>query len=180
MTTPGIPAAPEVTHSMGHYLMAVRDQLKEMGYARVTDIASRLNISRSSVSVALASLRDKGYLVEDNNHFFKLTDEGKNLAAQIYANHLLLETFFEKILGVSEDAALVDSCQIEHLLSPETSRKLYCLVHYFLDNQDQITTLRDNIEAYRLSCPHHDDCDLCKNEQSCPFMEIESYAKQTQ
>ncbi len=178
MTSPGIPAAPEVTHSMGHYLMAVRDQLNEMGYARVTDIATRLNISRSSVSVALASLRDKGYLTEDKNHFFKLTNEGKSLAAQIYANHLLLETFFEKILGVSEDTALVDSCQIEHLLSSETSRKLYCLVHYFLDNQNEISTLRDNIHQYRLSCPHRNECELCIDEPGCPFMEIEGYRKE--
>lgn len=175
MVETGIQLSPEVTHSMGHYLMAVRDQLKEMGYARVTDVASRLNVSRSSVSAALASLRDKGYLTEDKNHFFQMTKEGQNLAAQIYANHLLLATFFHKILGVKEDAALVDACQIEHLLSAETSRKLYCMVHYFLDNPAEIKKLKSNIRDYQHTCPRRDVCELCQTEQECPFTDLDEY-----
>ncbi len=171
MVSPGFPASPEITHSMGHYLMAVRDQLKKAGYARVTDIASRLNISRSSASVALASLRDKGYLTEDKNHFFQLTEKGENLARQIYGNHLLLETFFRKILKISEETALQDACNIEHLLSPETSKKLLCFVHFFLDNVDELDELIARMRSYQETCPRKEECGLCENESECPFLE---------
>lgn len=163
---------PEVTHSMGHYLMAMRDQLREFGYARVTDIATRLGISRSSASVAMASLRDKGYLVEDKNHFFKLTEEGESIAIRIYGNHLLLESFFRRVLCVSEETALEDSCQIEHLLSKETSQKLLCFVQYLLDHESELDSLLENIETYRQSCPRHDVCQLCEQEGECPFQPL--------
>ncbi len=176
MGIPGFLSPPEVTHSMGHYLMAVRDQLKDSGYARVTDIATRLGISRSSVSVALASLRDKGYLTEDKNHFFQLTDKGESLARQIYGNHLLLETFFREILKVNEETALVDACNIEHLLSPETSQKLLCYVRFFLDREDALQELLSHMREYRKSCSLKDECGLCKGEQECPFVDEPSEA----
>ena len=118
-----------VTHSMGHYLMAIRDLLKARGYARVTDVATHLEISRSSASTALASLRKKGYVDEDENHFLRLTQRGEAIALQIVRNHLVLESFFKNILGVEEEQALVDACKMEHLLSSETSNRLLALIH---------------------------------------------------
>ncbi|MDX9755415.1 MAG: metal-dependent transcriptional regulator [bacterium] len=158
-----------VTHSMGHYLMAVRDQLKEAGYARVTDIASRMEISRSSVSVALASLRDKGYLIEDANHFFKLTEAGEAMARQVLGNQLLLETFFEKVLDVNEKTAMLDACKIEHLLSPETSRKLLCMVRYLVDHEMKLEMLQHEIRNYRQACPRYSSCQICMEQDECPF-----------
>jgi Mn-dependent DtxR family transcriptional regulator len=171
MGIPGFLFPPEVTHSMGHYLMAVRDQLKDSGYARVTDIATRLGISRSSASVALASLRDKEYLTEDKNHFFQLTEKGENLAKQIYGNHLLLETFFRQILKVNEETALVDACNIEHLLSRETSQKLLCFVRFFVDREDELKNLLTRMRSYRDKCARKEECALCKDEGECPFCE---------
>ena len=167
--TLGLALSPKVTHSMGHYLMAVRDQLGDYGYARVTDIASRLDISQSSSSVALASLRDKGYLTEDKNHFFQLTEKGQELARQISGNHFLLETFFQKILLVSEEAAMVDSCQIEHLLSKETSQKLLCFLNYFMNNENELKALVKKTKHYRRDCSQRDSCGLCRGEVQCPF-----------
>lgn len=158
-----------VSHSMGHYLMAVRDQLNEYGYARVTDIASRMDMSRGGVSAALVSLRDKGYLTEDKNHFFQLTPKGEQLAQRIYSNHLLLETFFRKILQISEETALLDACRIEHLLSPETTQKMLCFARYLLDNEGELQQLIQRMEDYRSSCPHVDHCELCIDQQQCPF-----------
>lgn len=118
----------EVTHSMGHYLMAVRDLLKTRGYARVTDVASFLEVTRSSASTFLQSLRKKGFVDEDDNHFLRLSPKGEELALQIVRNHLILESFFRNILGVEEEQALVDACKMEHLLSPETSYRLLSLI----------------------------------------------------
>jgi Mn-dependent DtxR family transcriptional regulator len=118
----------DVTHSMGHYLMAIRDLLKARGYARVTDVASHLEVSRSSASTSLASLKKKGLVDEDENHFLRLTQKGDMIAIQIVRNHLVLESFFKNILGVEEEQALVDACKMEHLLSPETSYRLLALI----------------------------------------------------
>ena len=118
----------DVTHSMGHYLMAIRDLLKARGYARVTDVATFLEVSRSSASTSLASLKKKELVDEDDNHFLRLTQKGDMIAIQIVRNHLVLESFFKNILGVEEEQALVDACKMEHLLSPETCHRLLALI----------------------------------------------------
>jgi len=45
-----------LTHSAAHYLMTIRALLQERGYARVTDIARALNITRGSCSISLKPL----------------------------------------------------------------------------------------------------------------------------
>jgi Mn-dependent DtxR family transcriptional regulator len=125
-----------VTHSMGHYLMAIRDLLRARGYARVTDVASFLGINRSSASTFLASLKKKGLVDEDDNHFLKLSSHGESIALQIVRNHLILESFFRDILGVEDEQALVDACKMEHLLSPETSYRLLALIQTLQTDED--------------------------------------------
>ena len=123
-----------VTHSMGHYLMAIRDLFRARGYARVTDVAAHLGVSRSSASTSLSSLKKKGHVVEDDNQHLRLTPSGEAIAVQIVKNHLVLERFFINILGVEEEQALIDACKMEHLLSPETSIRLLALIQTLLND----------------------------------------------
>jgi Mn-dependent DtxR family transcriptional regulator len=53
-----------LTHSAAHYLMTIRELLEDRGYARVTDIARRLNITRGSCSISLKPLKRRGLVVE--------------------------------------------------------------------------------------------------------------------
>ncbi|MCA9416330.1 MAG: metal-dependent transcriptional regulator [Candidatus Omnitrophica bacterium] len=146
-----------VTHSMGHYLMAIRDLLKARGYARVTDVANHLGVSRSSASTSLASLKKKGLVDEDDNHFLRLPPKGHTIALQIRKNHMILETFFKDVLGVEEEQALIDACKMEHLLSPETGIRLLALVKTILTNEDLKKQAIEGIP-----------CDLCKSPVNCP------------
>ena len=117
-----------LTHSAAHYLMTIHELLQEHGYARVTDIAKRLNITRGSCSISLKPLKKRGLVVEDQNRFLSLSDEGKRLAEIVEKNDELLESFFRDILGVDPDQSEIDACKIEHLLSIETSIKLGAFV----------------------------------------------------
>ena len=69
-----------LTHSAAHYLMTIHDLLATQGYARVTDIAKRLNITRGSCSISLKPLKRRGLVVEDPNKFLMLSPEGRRLA----------------------------------------------------------------------------------------------------
>ena len=113
-----------LTHSAAHYLMTVRRLLEERGYARVTDIARELNITRGSCSISLKPLKRRGLIVEDSNRFLHLSPEGRRQAELVEKNDELLETLFRDILGVSAEQAEIDACKIDHLLSLETSRRL--------------------------------------------------------
>lgn len=113
-----------VTHSAAHHLIAVLDLTKERGYARVTDVAKELEITTGSASTNLKSLKQKGLIVEDDNRFLSLSDEGQALAEAIIRRRDTFRSFLVDILGVSEDQAEVDACKTEHLLSKETTEKI--------------------------------------------------------
>ena len=114
----------QLTHSAAHYLMTINDLVEERGYARVTDIAKQMNITRGSCSISLKPLKKRGLVVEDDNRFLHLSDEGKQLVRLIEKNDKLLESLFRDVLDVSPEQAEIDACKLEHLISIETSVKL--------------------------------------------------------
>ena len=113
-----------ITHSGAHHLLAILELCSERGYARVTDIARSLDITTGSASTNLKSLKQKGYVVEDDNRFLSLSEEGRKLAEAIISRRTTLIEFFTTVLKVSPEQAEIDACKTEHLLSPETTVKM--------------------------------------------------------
>ena len=114
----------DITHSAAHHLLAVMELREKKGYARVTDVAKHLNITTGSASTNLKSLKLKGLVSEDENRFLSLSTEGEALAKAVISRKKLFYRFLVDVLHVSADQAEIDSCKTEHLISPETTRKL--------------------------------------------------------
>lgn len=72
----------------------------------------------SKLSVAMKNLREKGYIVTDENGFMILTESGKEIANNVYERHDILSSWLMS-LGVSETNAKSDACRIEHILCDE-------------------------------------------------------------
>ena len=107
-------------HESGEdYLEQILIQQNEYGHARSIDIASALNFSKPSVSIAMKTLRERGYITMDEGSHIRLTEEGRTIAERIYDRHRKLTAFLMS-LGVSEDAAHEDACKMEHDISEET------------------------------------------------------------
>ncbi len=154
----------QLSHSAAHYLMTINTLLAEHGYARVTDIAKHLNITRGSCSISLRPLKKRGLVVEDENKFLQLSDEGKRLAELVERNDELLETLFRDILGVSEDQAEIDACKIEHLLSIESSVKLANFIQLMKSNKEIVKPLLNELRGQEAECSHDvDACDYCQS-----------------
>lgn len=114
----------EITHSAAHHLLAIQELIGKRGYARVTDVAKFLDITTGSASTNLKSLKQKGFVAEDDNRFISLSPEGERLAVAILSRRKILEEFFIKVLGVDLHTAGVDACKTEHLLSAETTSRM--------------------------------------------------------
>jgi DtxR family transcriptional regulator, Mn-dependent transcriptional regulator len=114
----------QITHSAAHHILAISDLKRVRGYARVTDVARHLNITVGSASTNLKSLKVKGFIVEDDNRFLSLSEEGQRLAQAVVVRKDLLLRFFAEVLLVDPEQAEIDACKTEHLLSAETTRKL--------------------------------------------------------
>ena len=122
----------ELTHSMVHYLLTIHKLRETKGYARVTDIAKDLNLTKGSVSTAITNLRKRELVVEDDSKFLSLSETGHKEVHKILTARTLLYYFFTDMLSVEDDTAHKDSCLMEHLLSNETREKLfeYMKSHY--------------------------------------------------
>ena len=111
------------TASGEDYLEAILVLQKKMGMVRSVDVARHLEVSKPSVSHAVTTLRDGGFLTMDEDHFLHLTDVGREVAEKIYERHCF---FTEQLIaaGVDPKTAEADACRIEHIISDESFSRL--------------------------------------------------------
>jgi DtxR family Mn-dependent transcriptional regulator len=115
-----------MTQSLEDYLEMV-SFLADEGEVRVTDIATRLEVSKPSVLTALKNLEDQNLLTHEHYGLVSLTKAGVSRAAEIRERHSFLTVFLHNIVGVSSETAEKDACKMEHLLSDETLKKMKAL-----------------------------------------------------
>lgn len=112
-----------IHESAEDYLETILILKERIGQVRSIDIATEMNYSKPSISVAMKKLRENGYIQVDGEGFIELTDAGYAIASDIYNRHRVLTDFFVS-LGVDENTAAEDACKIEHDLSAQTFEKI--------------------------------------------------------
>ena len=108
-----------VNESAENYLETILILGKKHPSVRSVDIAEELGFKKSSVSVAMKNLREKGHIVVSKEGFITLTDSGRAIAEMIYERHELLSAWLTR-LGVDPETAAEDACRIEHVISAES------------------------------------------------------------
>ncbi|MDO4393354.1 MAG: metal-dependent transcriptional regulator [Bacillota bacterium] len=109
----------KILESAENYLESILILKKEKGNVRSIDVVNYLGFSKPSVSVAMKQLEANGFITRDKDGLINLTEEGKQIAENIYEKHALLTRHFISI-GVSAETAREDACRIEHYISQET------------------------------------------------------------
>lgn len=109
----------KIKESAENYLEAILIIQNKKGNARSIDVANYLGFSKPSVSVAMKSFREEGYVTVDDAGDLMLTDKGMEIASKMYERHQMIAKALIK-LGVDEKTAYEDSCRIEHDISDET------------------------------------------------------------
>ena len=157
-----------ITHSAAHYLMTIFELRSENGYARVTDISKRLDISAASCSTSIKNLKKKKLVREDKNKFLELTKLGQKYVERIQKNDELLSVFFKEVLHVDNKQAEVDACKIEHLLSQETAAKLAAFLTFVRSKNKTANQFMEIFHQLSPSCiDEKKTCEFC--EQECVY-----------
>ncbi len=139
----------ELTHSMAHYLLTIHKLKEEKGYARVTDIAKELGLTKGSVSTALNNLKKRELVVEDESKFLSLSELGHDEVHRILSVRTLMYYFMKDILKVDDDVAHKDSCLVEHLLSDETREGLFNFLKQVAEKPEKVKLKTElNIDAF--------------------------------
>ena len=105
------------------YLEAVLVLQKKKVMVRSVDLARHMGFSKPSISHAVGVLKNGGFLTVDEDGYFHLTEDGREVAEKIYERH---QFFTEQLVavGVDREAAERDACRIEHAISEEAFQKL--------------------------------------------------------
>ena len=111
-------------HASGEdYLETILVLQKKLSIVRSVDVARHMEVTKPSVCHAVATLRDGGFLMMDEDHFLHLTDVGREVDEKIYERHCF---FNEQLIaaGVDPKTAEADACRIEHIISDESFDRL--------------------------------------------------------
>ena len=112
-----------IKESAENYLETILMLKTKNGSVRSIDVANELGFTKASVSVAMKSFREEGYVTVDEAGSISLTEKGLNIAEKMYERHKVI-TKLLMTLGVSEETAESDSCKIEHDISNESFEKI--------------------------------------------------------
>ena len=99
--------------SSENYLEAILMLSKKLPVVRSVDIANELGF------IAMKKLRQENHITVTDAGFIYLTDSGKEIANMIYERHEFISKWLIE-LGVPEEIATDDACQMEHVISRES------------------------------------------------------------
>ena len=101
------------------YLETIYVLSKEKNFVRSIDVGEHMGYSKPSVSRAMSTLKNDGYITVGEDGGLQLTEKGLQVAQTMYERHTVLTKLLMG-LGVDEAIASEDACRMEHVLSDES------------------------------------------------------------
>ena len=126
------------------------------GRVRTSQIANALSLSPASVTEVLQKLAEEEYIQYRPYNGAMLLEKGQRLAMETKKRHDTLKKVL-MLLGVEESIAEEDACKIEHIVHPETMRRIRKFVE-FASNRPEAPLFLENFEWFvqtgkRRVCP---------------------------
>lgn len=90
---------------------------------RSVDIATKLGVSKASVSKSVSHLRNSGMLEQAHYGNITLTEDGYAYGCSVLERHRMLARFLTEKVGLSPEVADAEACQMEHAISDEAFEK---------------------------------------------------------
>ncbi len=120
-----------LSSSLEDYLETIYKLEQENPVARSKDVAKALGVGKSSVTAALKTLTEKGYIDYSPYQTIVLTDAGKQAAKDVLRRHEILQDFLENILAVPTELATDSACKLEHAIGGDVLERLLLFVDFF-------------------------------------------------
>jgi DtxR family transcriptional regulator, Mn-dependent transcriptional regulator len=130
------------------YLKTIHQLCHEQKVARVKDIASRLQVTMSSVNGAIKHLVALRLCEHSHYGYVDLTTLGTHLATEIHERYHTLETYLCEHLGVIKEIAEQDACEMEHIVSPQTLDRIATWQRFFNSLGDEGKDLQKRYSAF--------------------------------
>lgn len=134
----------KVTASMEDYIEMIYRLSKENGFARIHELASKLNVKPSSVTKMVQKLSELGYLKYEKYGVIVLKNKGYKLGKILLERHNTVEKLL-KILKINDSDILKETEKIEHTLNDNTYKCISKFVMLVENNNELEKYLHDKL-----------------------------------
>lgn len=116
---------PEQSEAMEDYLKTIYQIADEEGEGvKPGFIAKRLNVHKSTVTIALRNLETQGLINYSPYQEIHLTVKGFKHAEDIMKRHAVVYNFLKNTLKIENELAEQTACRLEHILPNEIIQRL--------------------------------------------------------
>lgn len=122
-----------LSDSLEDYLEIILALEKKNKVARVKDIADEMGVLRGSVTSALKTLGQKGFINYEPYSFITLTPKGTKIAREITRRHGVLKDFLINVLQIDAEMAETDACRMEHAMEKASIDRLVNFLEFIQD-----------------------------------------------
>ena len=113
----------QITASLEDYLETIYD-LSEDNQVKPIDVSKKLDVSKASVTDAMKTLCEKGYVNYAPYKPISLTKTGMEKAKEVAQKHSMLKDFMQNVLKLEEEEAEINACKMEHILTSQAFEKI--------------------------------------------------------
>ena len=99
----------------------------------VSQVAAERDVTIPTARSAIERLRKSGFVKQERYGKILLTEKGRMRAESVYRTHTVIFRFLHEVLGVDEETADAEACEMEHGLSEDTRARLVV----FLDGKER-------------------------------------------
>ncbi len=138
----------DISASLENYLEVIAKLSDEDGYALSNDIADKMEVKRSSVTVALRNLAEYDLIVYKKYKPITLTEKGREIANQIIYKHQNIKAFLKDLLGVKEEKAEEIACKMEHFIGKDVADRFVALSKYIKSCPKNEQMWREGFETF--------------------------------
>ena len=138
----------DLSASLENYLEVIAKLSQEDGYALSNDIADKMAVKRSSVTVALRNLAESDLIIYKKYKPITLTGKGKKIAEQIIYKHNNIKTFLTDLLGVGDEKADDIACRMEHFIGKEVTDRFVAFTKYIKSCPKNERKWREGFETF--------------------------------
>ncbi len=119
----------KLTKALEMYIKTIYQIEMEKGSASVTDITKEMGVTAPSVTDALQRLDTLDMIKYEKYRSVNLTPDGKEKAVELVCRFDSLKEFL-LLMGIDEETAHADACEIEHIVHPITIDRLTKFVDF--------------------------------------------------
>jgi len=119
-----------LSENLENYLETILELQRKNTVARVKDIAEKIGVLSGTVTSALRTLSDKGFINYKPYSFITLTSQGEKIAKEILRRHHVIKDFLQCVLLLDENRAEENACRMEHAMDRIAINRLVQFIDY--------------------------------------------------